>query len=134
MLLGCVPNATTYYYPSMDGGQVRSRHCVPSDSILEFGALPLQASVIEANNGWLILLTLPAQRPPQRTWQTFRFTTADFHVRDLDSGIAIHRLPTRVLRDDGSESIMQSYSPARPGRWLYAIDVKLPAPPPARFP
>ncbi len=133
MLTGCVPNATSYYYPSIEGGRVLARHCVPTESIIEFGSLPIQASVIEGNNGWIVLLTLPAKRPPQPTWQTFHFTTPDFRAHYPDRGGTSDRLQVSVLRDDKSDSVVEPYHPPRPGSWLYAIDIKLPGPPPEKF-
>ena len=133
MLTGCVPNVTTYYYPSMDGGQVLARHCVPTESIIAFGELPIQASVIEGNNGWFVSLRLPSKRPPLSTWQAFHFTSSDFHVRYPDSGVTTERLPVSVLRDDKSDSMVEPYHPPRPRTWLYAIYVKLPGPPPEKF-
>ncbi len=133
LLTGCVPNATSYYRPSMEGGQVLARHCVPTESIVEFGALPMLASVIEGNNGWFVVLSLPARRPAQQMWQTFHFTTPDFRVRDLDSGVTVERLSVSVLRDDRWDSPVEPYRPPRPGGWLYSVDVKLPGPPPEKF-
>ncbi len=132
MLAGCVPNATSYYHPAMEGGRVLSRHCVPTESIVEFGELPLRASVSEANNSWLVLLGLPAKRPPTQTWQTFRFSSSDFRVRYLDGGMS-DTLPISVLRDDKSDSAIEPYRPPRPDGWLYALDVRLPGPPPVSF-
>ena len=35
-LSGCLPNAITYYQPSVDGGQLRAAPCVPTKSLLDF--------------------------------------------------------------------------------------------------
>ena len=105
--LGCVPNATTYYRPSMDGGEVLAKHCVPAESIVEFGDLPLQASVIEGHRVWVVALGLPSRRPLQLTWQTFYFATSEFYVRDPANGITTDRLPISVLRDDRSNSVVE---------------------------
>lgn len=133
LLTGCVPNATSYYYPSMEGGRVLAKHCVPTESIIEFGSLPMQASVIEGNNGWFVLLDLPAKNPPQPTWQTFHFATPDFRAHYPNDGITTDSLPIQVLRDDKSDSAVEPYRPTQPRSWLYAIDIKLPGPPPERF-
>jgi hypothetical protein len=133
MLAGCVPNATSYYRPSMEGGQVLARHCVPTESIVEFGALPMQASIIEGNNGWFASLSLPSKRPSPPAWKTFHFATPDFQMRDLDTGVTTGGLPVRVLRDDKSDSPVEPYRPPQTGGWLYAVDVKLPGPPPEKF-
>ncbi len=133
MLTGCVPNATSYYRPSMEGGQVLARHCVPTESIVEFGALPMQASASDGNNALFVSLSLPSKRPTQTAWQTFHFATPDFRVRDLESGATVEGLSVRVLRDDGSDSLLEPYRPPRPSGWLYSVDVKLPGPPSAKF-
>lgn len=130
---GCAPNATTYYRPAMDGGRVLAKHCVPTESIVEFGTLPFQASVIEGQNAWYVVLGLPAKKPPQLTWRTFHFGASNFRTRDPVSGITTSELSISVLRDDKSESVVEPYSPTRPGAWLYSIDVKLPSPPPDKF-
>ncbi len=133
LLTGCVPNATSYYRPTMEGGQVLARHCVPTESIVEFGPLPLQAVANEGNNALFISLSLPWRRPAQTAWQTFHFTTPEFRVRDLDSGASIEGVSVRVLRDDNSDSLVEPYRPQRPGGWRYSVDVKLPGPPPKKF-
>ena len=131
--LGCVPNALTYYHPSMDGGQVLARHCVPTESIIEFGPLPIEASVIEGHNAWFAVLGLPSKRPPKLSWQTFHFATSDFYIRDSLTGVTTDKLPISVLRDDKSDTVREPYRPPSTKGWLFSIDVKLPGPPPERF-
>lgn len=133
LLTGCVPNATSYYRPSMEGGRVLARHCVPTESIVEFGSLPMQASANDGSNALFISLSLPSKRPAQSAWQTFHFAAPEFRVRNLDSGVMIEGVSVRVLRDDSSDSVVDPYHPPRAGSWLYSIDVKLPGPPPEKF-
>lgn len=131
--LGCVPNAAIYYRPSMEGGHILARRCVPTESIVEFGALPMQASVIEGHRAWEIALGLRPMKTLQPTWQTFHFATSDFYVRDLVSGITTNSLPISVLRDDKSSSAIEPYRMAGRGQGLFTIYVELPGRPPERF-
>ncbi|MDE2606757.1 MAG: hypothetical protein KGL68_12640 [Burkholderiales bacterium] len=131
--LGCTPNATTYYRPSMPGGQVLAGRCVPTESAVAFGALPMEARVVEGQIGWFVVLSLPSRRPAQLAWRTFHFAAADFRVRDPASGITTPALPINVLRDDRRDSVVEPYSPAQGAGWLYSVDVRLAGPPPERF-
>ena len=133
VMTGCVPNTTVYYRPSMEGGQILARHCVPTKSIIEFGTLPLQVSLVEGNNGWSVIMGLPVKRPPHTSWQTFHFTSSNMQLRNLDNGELITLQQAFVLRDDDSNSIITPYRPLRPGRWLFTVDMKLPTPPPNEF-
>lgn len=117
----------------MDDGEVLARHCVPTESIVEFSALPIQASVIEGHGTRDTAVRLPSKHPPQLTWQTFHFVSSDFYVRDLANGITTDRLPVSVLRDDASDSVVEPYHATRPGPWLFTIYVELPDPPTERF-
>jgi hypothetical protein len=132
-LLGCVPNATTYYRPSMAEGRILTRHCVPTESIVEFGSIPFQASVMEGSNGWFFTLWLPWKRPPDSTWRSFHFTASDFRLRDLGSGVTTSSLAVSVSRDDKLESIVEPYRPPRPKDWFYSIEVKFPGPTPEKL-
>lgn len=124
---------TTYYRPSAPGGRVLAGHCVTAESIIEFGVLRLQASVIKGQKYWLVVLRLPSRKPAHVPWQTVRFATADFHIRDLSTGALSSGLPVAVLRNDEYDSVVDPYDLARPGDWLYSIDVNVSALPPERF-
>lgn len=110
MLVGCVPNATTYYRPSLAGGTVLTSHCVPTESNLVFqvGPLGIHAVANQARNGVVVNLDLSSQslrvRQPQASWQTFHFNEGGFSVRDLDSGATTRNLQVRVFRQDKSDS------------------------------
>jgi hypothetical protein len=117
----------------MEGGKVVARHCVPTESIVEFGDLPFQALVIERRGSSVVVLRLPARATSRPAWRTFHFTAADCSVRDLAGGVTAHRWATNVIRDDNSDSVVEPYKVTRPGRWLYTIYVGLPKPPAQAF-
>lgn len=125
-LLGCVPNATTYYRPSMAEGRILARHCVPTESIVEFGPLPFQATVMGGEDRWYFVIGLPWTRLPESHWEAFHFVTSDFHLRDLDSGNTIRPQAVSVSRDDKVDSIVEPYRLPRSKSWSYSIELKLP--------
>lgn len=138
MLVGCVPNATTYYRPSLAGGTVLASHCVPTESNLVFQVGPLWVHAVanQAMNGVIVNLDLSSQsfraRQPLASWRTFHFNEGGFSVRDLDSGATTQNLQARVFRQDKSNTLSDPYR-LQAGQGSYWVDVYLPNPPPERF-
>ena len=130
LLTGCVPNATVYYRPSVDGGKVVTAHCVPTQSNIDFqvGSLPIRARANEGQNGTIVSLT-----PSASSWKTFHFTTTNFAVRNLDSGVTIRNLLVRVMRHDKSDLITEPYHVQTEKGHYYWLDVYLPRPTPENF-
>lgn len=135
-LSGCVvPNAVTYYAPTMAGGKVVERgRCVPTKSVMEFGALPLHAAVTRvAGNRWMVLVNLPLPKPPRPAWRQFHFQSADFYFRFATDGRKVPAKSITVSRDDHQGSLLIPYASSRPRHWSYYVDVWLPQQPGKAF-
>ncbi|MGD9281862.1 MAG: hypothetical protein PVF60_13270, partial [Desulfobacterales bacterium] len=84
-LSGCLPNAVTYYQPSVDGGQLRAGRCVPTKSLVDFTVrnsheyMPIRAF---ADNGPYVHQV--ALFLSNGSWERFRFSSTDFWIYDLD--------------------------------------------------
>lgn len=139
-LTGCVPNATTYYRPSYEGGRVGTGHCVPTESHLFFQVGPAALRATGSYDGSVVILEVLSQFHSQREhlplsdWKVLRFTTGTFAVRDLDSGVTTQNLTVRVLRPDKSDSVLEPYQ-QRVGKDVsnFYVEVYLPTPPAKRF-
>lgn len=130
LLTGCAPNATVYYRPSVDGGKVVAAHCVPTQSNIDFqvGSLPFRARANEGQNATIVSLT-----PSKSSWKTFHFTTANFAMRNLGSGVTTRNLMVRVMRHDKSDSIIEPFHAQTAKGHFYWLDVYLPRPTPENF-
>lgn len=129
---GCVPNATTYYGPSVTGGQVVVRgHCVPlpTDILFQVGTLPVRARVMEGYRSTYIAVRLGADSAPASepgpAWRTFHFTASRFIVRDLQ-----RRTETTF---DGLMNPDRDQPVTAPASAPYWLEIHLPKPVPARF-
>jgi hypothetical protein len=132
LLAGCVPNATTYYGPSVDGGRVVTRgHCVPlpTDVLFRVGTLPVRARVMEGYRSTYIAVRLGATSTPtgesRPAWRTFHFTADRFIVRDLER--SADTTFDGLINSDTEQPVT---IPATSSYWL---EVHLPKPVPARF-
>lgn len=130
---GCVPNVTTYYRPAVEGGRLSAGRCVPTESIVTFGALPIEARVVEGRDNWYLMLDIDPQGAAVPRWQSFRFGTGDFRIRDLDTGVIVKGLSVAVRRDDETASVLERYRRPASGRIAYAVEIGVPGTPPRRF-
>lgn len=102
ILGGCVPNAVTYYQPSSDGGHIREAGCVPTASLLDFtlrnshGHLPIRA--LADNGSYVNQIALFIFKG---NWKTFRFSSTDFRIYDLDKKIILHPAEVRTFSEKG---------------------------------
>ena len=129
---GCVPNAATYYGPSVIGGRVVTRgHCVPlpADVLFRVGPLPVRARVMEGYRSTYIAVRLGADSASAGesgpSWQTFHFTSDRFVVRDLE-----RKVDTTF---DGLMNADRAQPVTTPTATPYWLEVHLPKPVPARF-
>ena len=129
---GCVPNATTYYGPSVDGGRVVTRgHCVPlpTDVLFQTGPLSIRARVMEGYRSTYIAVRLGANATPAGesapAWRTFHFTADRFIVRDLE-----RKTDTTF---DGLMNPDRAQPVTVPTTTPYWLEIHLPKPVPARF-
>lgn len=99
---GCLPNAVSYHRPSVEGGQTLSARCVPIQSTVDLsvGLMPVRAG-LDRKHVFLSLSRMP--------WQTIRFSSGEFRIRDLQSGRTIEAGSVEVFRDDGSKSLTAPY-------------------------
>lgn len=106
LLCGCVPNAVTYYQPTVDGGILREAHCVPTKSLMDFTvtggradaqkSLPLSAF---ANNGSHVHQVALFLSPG--AWQQFRFVSVDFRIYDRAKKVSLVPKAVRTFSDKG---------------------------------
>ena len=101
-LCGCVPNAVTYYQPSVDGGQLRAPRCVPTKSLLDF--------TVRNNHGYMPIRTLADNGThvhqvalffSKGSWEKFHFSSTDFWIYDLDKKIKIRPSSVRTYSENG---------------------------------
>ncbi|MGD9133856.1 MAG: hypothetical protein PVF78_09435, partial [Desulfobacterales bacterium] len=101
-LSGCLPNAVTYYQPSVDGGQLRAGRCVPTKSLVDFTVrnsheyMPIRAF---ADNGPYVHQV--ALFLSNGSWERFRFSSTDFWIYDLDKKIKIRPSSIRTYSEAG---------------------------------
>ena len=101
-LSGCLPNAVTYYQPSVDGGQLRAGRCVPTKSLVDFTVrnsreyMPIRAF---ADNGPYV--NQVALFFSKGSWERFRFSSTDFWIYDLDKKITIRPSSIRAYSETG---------------------------------
>jgi hypothetical protein len=128
LLVSCVPNAVTYYQPSMVGGTVKTGRCVPTKSVVQFtfwqpGAHPLHGTAYISSHGDKTTFFLNLS--PFYS-QTIAFTDERFRIVDSASHKDIEIVSTSVYRDDGGTSLKQAYpirKPGKPARRVGAIFV-----------
>lgn len=132
-LSGCVPNVATYYRPAVDGGRLSAGGCVPAKSVVTFGVLPLEARVVEGARDWFVLLDIVTPEGAPAQWESFRFETAEFRVRDLDTGTDLQATSVDVRRDDGAGTVLAPYRRPASGRIAYAIEIRVLGTPPRRL-
>ncbi len=110
-LQGCVPNATVYYQPSVEGGKLQAGSCVPvknrvafvvGDSI--FSSLPVSA--YSNFSGKRINLSLSLGPP---AWHKIHFLSERFVVYDVDNDKQYSDITIAVNRDDNIESSSTPY-------------------------
>ena len=101
-LIGCFPNAVTYYQPSVDGGQLHASRCVPTKSLVDFTVrnsreyMPIRAF---ADNGPYVHQV--ALFFSKGSWERFRFSSTDFWIYDLDKKITIRPSSIRTYSESG---------------------------------
>lgn len=132
-LSGCVPNVATYYRPAVDGGRLSAGGCVPAKSVVTFGVLPLEARVVEGARDWFVLLDIVAPEGAPAQWQSFRFETAEFRVRDTATGVVLDGPAITVRRDDRVDTVEVPYRRAATGRPAWSVELMWPGRPPRRF-
>ena len=132
LLAGCVPNAASYYAPSVADGQVvTSGHCVPlpTDAVFQVGTLPARARVMEGYRSTYIAVRLGSDlmttSDPKPSWRTFHFTRDRFLVRDLARNVDMTF--DKVMNRDRSLPVT---APTIAPYWL---EIHLPKPVPASF-
>ena len=105
-LCGCVPNAVTYYQPSVDGGQLRAPRCVPTKSLLDF--------TVRNNHGYMPIRTLADNGThvhqvalffSKGSWEKFHFSSTDFWIYDLDKKIKIRPSSVRTYSENGFRTL-----------------------------
>ena len=99
----CVPNAVTYYRPSMEGGEVVAVSCVPTESRVEFSLDNLSISAITNITRRTNELTVSLFLNPL-TGQRIHFSSDQFKVRDIERGIQIIDTSIFASRIDGIKS------------------------------
>jgi len=104
-LSGCLPNAVSYHRPTVEGGRNPSARCVPIQSTVDLnvGLMPVRAG-LNRKHVFLSLSRMP--------WQTLRFSSAEFRIRDLQTNRTIEPSAVEVFRDDGSKSLTAPYPEA----------------------
>lgn len=129
-LTGCVPNATQYYRPSVEGGrQLTTGHCVPLPRAVVFqvGPLPVRALLGAGARTTYVDLRLGdrADLPDAAaaSWQSYHFTADRFLMRDLARDTLSGPLTRFTSSPDVTETSTQP-------RW---VEVRIPKPLPARF-
>ena len=128
---GCLPNAVSYHRPTVEGGKTLSGRCVPIESTVDLsvGLVPVRAG-LNRKHVFLSLSRMP--------WQTLRFSSAEFRIRDLQTGRTIEPRSVEVFRDDAVKSLTAPYpqgagtSAARGGSSFW-VHVNLQNPIPERF-
>jgi len=134
-LSGCVPNAVTYYQPSVDGGQLREGRCVPTKSLLDFTIrnsheyMPIR---ILADNGPYVHQV--ALFFSKGSWERFRFSSTDFRIYDLDKKITIRPSSVMTYLENGSRPLTTELYSMKDGKLpVSEIQITLTAKLPANF-
>ena len=101
---GCViPNAKTYYRPSVEGGRVIAVHGDPVESQVEFsvGTLPvIVTSTIRHSNRRLVASLILKPLPGQ----TIHFTSDHFQIHDTEHGLNMPVVSVLAFERKGSTS------------------------------
>ena len=103
VLSACVPNATTYYFPSADGGEVRAKRCVPTESLLDIKIesahenIKLRSYAHESKHSNFVYLGFSGE-----SWDKINFTSTNFKIVDLEDNITISELSAVAFKRDGA--------------------------------
>lgn len=138
-LSACMPNAVTYYHPSADGGEVRAKHCVPTESLLDIEiksahkSIKIRAWADEGKRFNQVYLGFSGE-----SWDKINFTSTNFKMVDLDKNLTISDLSVFASKHDGfSKLSTESYAAphGRPGmhKTRFSVQVRLPDPMPDKF-
>lgn len=131
VLSSCVPNATTYYYPSADGGVVHAKRCVPTESLLDIN--------IEGNHESIQIRTYAHEAKlfdfvylgfSRGAWERINFTSTDFKIIDLENNSTISDLSVFTLKHDGFSKLNTEPYAASDVNY---VQVRLPEPMPEKF-
>ena len=137
LLTGCAPNAVTYYRPVVDGGKVLKRHCVPTESIVEFnlpdadGRLHVRAW---AENGKYV--NQIALFFSGKAWREIHFTSADFRIRNLEENLIQSASSVVAYKADGMANLTpEPYlaPPEKPGLARFQVQINSDRPLPDSF-
>lgn len=137
LLSACVPNAKTYYFPSSDGGEVRSGRCVATESLLDFEiksthkSIKIRARAAEGKNFNSVYLFFSGN-----SWNKINFTSTNFKIVDLANNLTISNLSSIAFKHDGTsklntESYTAPHSRGRASRFF--VEIRLPEPMPEKF-
>jgi hypothetical protein len=136
-LEGCAPNAVSYYRPEVDGGRVLKRHCVLTESIVEFnlpdanGRLHVRAW---ADNGKYV--NQVSLFFSGKAWREIHFTSADFLIRDVENHSTLNASSIIVYKADGIFNLTtEPYlaPPERSGLFRFHVQINVSRPLPNNF-
>jgi hypothetical protein len=126
-LSGCIPNAVTYYRPTTDSGNVLTRHCVPTESIIEFnlpntnGRLHVRGWADNGKNINQINLFFSG-----REWNEIHFVSTDFQIHDIEKNIIVAASSVRTYKADGISNLTTDpylAPPERPGLFRFHLQI-----------
>lgn len=137
LLTGCAPNAVTYYRPMIDGGTVLKRHCVPTESIVEFN-LPganghLHVRAWAENGKYVNQIALFFSG---KAWREIHFTSAAFQIRNLEENTISSASSIVAYKADAITNLTpEPYTapPEKPGLARFQVQVNSDHPLPKRF-
>ncbi len=136
-IVGCIPNAVTYYRPTSNIGNVLTGHCIPTDSAIEF-KLPSHNSHIRvrvwADNGDEIKQV--SIFFSGEGWNEIHFTSANFQIHNIENNTIT--VPSSVIayKTDGFSNVFtEPYlaPPERPGAFRFQIQINSKNPLPNSF-
>lgn len=133
---GCLPNAVTYYRPSVEGGQLRQPRCVPTKSLVDF--------TIGNSRKYLLIRALSDNGKhvhqvalffSDGSLEKFHFASTDFRIFDLDKKIMLR--PSSVVAylksGQGALTTEPYYLKAGKGPVLLSVQINVPGMLPANF-
>ena len=137
-LIGCAPYTVQYYRPAADGGIVRSKPCIPTESLLDIiirsthGSINIRSWAADEKNINTIYLGFSG-----KGWSRINFTSTDFKVIDLDSKLTINALSVFAHMHDGFKELnTELYAVPQKnltGTPWFSINIRLPDPMPNNF-